>query len=329
MQRLLPLAGIAFALVLTAGGQAHAQPQPLSGRIAVLPVSGTNVHPGYLEAAQDVFKDHLMSTGRFTVLLVPGQPGTMETSGEDAVAHARELHADLAAVAHLTRLSGTGRVRLLVYQVGSGALVHSDSIAIAGGPDDLDPALKRLAVGMATGKTAAAAADIETVTQKQADPYLKEAATKSFGLRVGTIVPVQRATGDGAVAGFGLFWLYDARTFLADIDLDLHAGNGTAFDIGIGGYYPFSRGNFTPYLGAQAAFSITDFGGSGASGLRLQPTFGMLFGRLSTVQLRAEVGYFVNTFGERDGEVFTGAGSSPGGSKTYAHGPSFAIGIGF
>ena len=39
-------------------------------------------------------------------------------------------------------------------------------------------------------------------------------------------------------------------------------------------------------------------GGAGASGLPLQPTFGILLGRLSSVQIRVEVGYFFNTFGE-------------------------------
>ena len=168
-------------------------------------MTGTNVHPGYLEAARDLMKDHLLGTGRFMVITVAGEPGTMETSAEVAVAKGREAGAALAVVVHLTRLAGTGRLRLIAYDVGSGNYSHADSIAIAGGPDDLDPALKRLAVGLATGQPASQTADIESVTQKQADPLLKESATKIFGLRLGAIVAFNRpaGSGDGGAARAG------------------------------------------------------------------------------------------------------------------------------
>jgi hypothetical protein len=129
------------------------------------------------------------------------------------------------------------------------------------------------------------------------------------------------------MAGLGLFWLYDARSFLGEIALDLHSGdNATSFDIGIGGYYPFSKENFTPYVGGAMAYSITDLGGNGAKGLRLQPAFGFLFGRISTTQFRGELGYFFNTFGERAYDPNT---LTETGDRHFAHGPQFSIGLGF
>jgi hypothetical protein len=328
MRALLTCVGLATcALATTASAEALAME-----KLALLPVTGSNVHPGYLEAARDVLKDHLLATGRYNVVSVAGEPGG-EPTPEQAVARGREAGADLVVVVHLARLSGTGRLRLVAYRVNSGELAHADSIGISGGPDDLDPALKRLAVGLATGQQAGQTADIESVTQKQADPLLKESATKIFGLRLDTLVAFNRPRdGTGAIPGIGVFWMYDARSFLGEVALDAYGSDsGSGFSVGIGGYYPFSRANFTPYLGTAVSYAFLDFGGAGASGIRLAPVFGMLFGRLSTVQFRGEIGYFFNTFGERADDVAVPAQQGPpvSGDKHYAHGPQVTVGLGF
>ncbi|HEY0706334.1 MAG TPA: hypothetical protein VGG33_06030 [Polyangia bacterium] len=325
----------AFALaglcVMVATSVAVAAPQQ---KVALLPMSGTNVHPGYLDAGRDILKDHLLGTGRYQVIAVAGPAGTSELGGDEAVARARDTGAELAIVSHLSRLSGTGRLRLIAYRIGDGSIAHADSIAISGGPDDLDPALKRLAVGLATGNRAAHTADIESVTQKDADPLLKQEATKIFGLRLGALVALNRP-GDldpAALPGIGVFWMYDARSFIGEVSLDLQTRDdedGTSFAIGIGGYYPLTRTNFTPYVGGSLSYAFVDFGGTGASGLRISPSVGFLFGRLSTVQIRGEVGYFFNTFGERADVAVPTTQGIPLGEKSYAHGPHFGLGLGF
>jgi hypothetical protein len=331
MKALLNGLGLAVTLLtVTPAGAAATAVE----KIALLPVTGTNVHTGYLEAARDILKDHLLATGRYQVVSLAGESGTMEASAEQAVARGREAGAELAVVVHMARLSGTGRVRLIAYRVQSGAMAHADSIAVTGGPDDLDPALKRLAVGMASGKQAGQTADIESVTQKEADPYLKETATKIFGLRLATLVAFNRpADGAAAIPGIGVFWMYDARSFLGEIALDVFGSDsGSGFSVGIGGYYPFSRQNFTPYVGTALSYSILDLGGAGGHGIRLAPVFGVLFGRLSTVQLRGEVGYFLNTFGNRaelEQQPVVSVGEPALGERHYAHGPQFNIGLGF
>ena len=330
----LSLAAAGLLLLAQPGSAAAA-----ARKLALLPMSGSNVHPGYLDAGRDILKDHLLASGQFQVLTLAGESGNVEIAADQAVAQGREVGAELVVVAHLTRLAGTGRVRLMAYKVADGSLAHADSIAIAGGPDDLDPALKRLAVGLATGRSAAQTADIESVTQKEADPLLKETATKIFGLRLGALVPLNRPRDLDAEAfpGIGLFWMYDARSFIGEVSVDLQTSDadseGGGFSVGIGGYYPFKRTNFTPYTGAALAYSISNFGGAGGHGLRLTPAFGVLFGRLSTVQIRAELGYFINTFGERDNQTsrFLGPNEAPQdpGGKTYSHGPQVTVGLGF
>ncbi|HEY0714306.1 MAG TPA: hypothetical protein VGF45_16610, partial [Polyangia bacterium] len=90
---------ISFALaglcVLVATSVAVAAPQQ---KVALLPMSGTNVHPGYLDAGRDILKDHLLATGRYHVVTVPGAATGTEVGGDEAIARARDAGAELAIV---------------------------------------------------------------------------------------------------------------------------------------------------------------------------------------------------------------------------------------
>jgi hypothetical protein len=316
------------ALALPSRARAATQP-----RVAVLPMSGVNIHPGYLEAARDILKDHLIGTGRFYVIGVPGHPPDHEFTPDEALALGRSVQAELVVTTHIVHLAGTARIRLTVLRASDGSIAHTDGMTTAGGPDDLDPVLKRLAVGFATGKPVSMTGEIDSVTQKEADPYLKQTATRVFGLRLAAAVPFGRSSGDTTTAtGLGLFWLYDARDFMAEIWGDFFtssADRASMFDIGIGGYYPFSKHNVTPYLGAGAAWSTSNFGGAGASGMRLHPAFGILMGRLWSVQVRGEVGYFFNLYGEKSAANPSLAPGTVYNPPThYGHGPMLTLALG-
>jgi hypothetical protein len=304
-------------------------------RVAVFPVSGTNVHPAYEQAAQELFKDYLAETGKYAVVDVPAA-GASPADATQAVEAGRVAGADLVMLVRLTHLQSSFRVRLTVYQVATKAMIHADSLGSTGGPDQLDPVVSRLVSAFAKGERAGTNAEIDTVTQKEAEPYLKEVATKTFGLRLGAILPFNRARGDlSAGPGLGLFWMYDAREYMAEAFIDFFstsASSGTdnvqAFDVGLGLYHPFGRKNVVPYAGGGVAYSISDFGGAGANGLRLNGAVGVLFGRLSTVQLRGELGYFVNAYQEASYSSY----DLPAGAandKHLSHGPMMTFGIGF
>jgi hypothetical protein len=251
-----------------------------------------------------------------------GAPTTDEPTTASAVQQAAAAGASQALVLRLTHLGSSTRVRLTVYAAGSGQIVYWDSIAITGGPGDLDVVLQRLVHAMIEGKPVRDSAELETVTNDEMNTLNRRVANKSFGVHLFAMLPFNTPDGKTrTVPGFGLFWMYDARSWIADVALDLGGhGAGNIFDIALGGYYPLTRNDFAPYVGATVKFAHVSFGGTGSNGLILQPTAGLLLGRTSSVQMRAELGYFIDSFAEAN---------STDGSEHLSHGISFNVGLGF
>ena len=325
---------------------AHAAPAPRLQPIAVLPVTGDNVAPELLSAADDILRDHLEKAGVYAVIqaprtppaAAPGAPMPQPSAQEPAPAAAAQigasLGAELSVVVRLTHFGNSARLRLTAYATGTAQVVYWDSILINGGPDELDVAIQRLVNGMKTGKPVRDSAELETVTDKETQALNRREANRSFGLRLTTLLPFNAQDGKfEAVTGGGLFWLYDARSWMADVAVDIGGGASGRFfaDAALGAYYPLLREDFTPYIGGQIRWAEMSLGGSGASGLTLQPTFGILLGRLSSVQIRVEAGYFFNTYGETSSSYYdsTGAYVTSNGDRHYGRGFVFSAGIGF
>ncbi|MEP6654654.1 MAG: hypothetical protein ABJA82_14930 [Myxococcales bacterium] len=309
-------------------GRAHAQGAPLP--VALLPPSGINVAPGLLEAARDILKDHLQRSGRYTVITPAGFPTPDEPPAAMAAQQATAVGAAQALVLRITHLGSSTRVRLTVYAAGSGQVVYWDSMSVTGGPGELDVVLQRLVNALVQGKPVRDSAELESVTNDEMNTLNRRTANKSFGIHLFTLFPFN--TPDGKfrpLPGAGIFWLYDARSWMADVALDFggRAGSGL-FDISLGAYYPFLRTDFTPYAGAVVRYAALTLGGTGSSGLILQPTAGILLGRLSSVQLRAELGYFVDTFAEAEKSDPVQSPGSPG-SDHVSHGFVLTVGLGF
>lgn len=296
----------------------------------LLPATGANVHEGHLAAATDVLRSQLERTGRFDVRLAPASDDPRaEPTPAEAAAAARAAGATLAVTLRVSRLGESAAVRLAAYRP-DGSAAHLDELTAAS-PDDLEPVLRRLARGLAEGRPARALAELDSVTEKEADPFLKYAATNLFGVRLGTVFVLSRAgTSEetAAASGGGIFWLYDARSFLADVSFDIHSGGGARLvSLGLGFYRPFGKANVAPYLGGGVGYHWVDTGGGGASGLALRAAGGAIIGRLSTVQVRLEAGYQVSLFEEGpETDVF---GDPMGGATARPHGPTLSVGLAF
>jgi hypothetical protein len=326
--RTAPALAVALGVAVFLGSfQRKAAAAPASIPVVLMPASGLNVAPGILDAARDLLKDHLQRTGRYTVLTGPGVSSTDEPTNAMAVEQAIAAHAQQAIVLRLTHLGTSTRVRFTVYAL-SGQVVYWDSIAITGGPGDMDVVLERLVHALVTGKPVRDSAELDTVTGDEMNTLNRRTANRTFGLHLFTLLPFNTpAEKFSAVPGFGLFWMYDARSWMADIAFDLggHSDN-LVVDVSLGGYYPFFRDDFTPYLGGKVKYGYFSFGGNGSAGVTVEPTVGILLGRTSSVQMRAEVGYFIDTFSEA-AKSTDGAGSS--GPSKVSTGIALTVGLGF
>jgi|GEM_PF-1220650 len=348
------LAGLSFLLaafvveVVAAPRASAASPPARMQTVAVLPPTGDNIAPDLLRAARDILKDHLERAGTYGVVepaippppappagTAPGMalpPSSDEPTAAEAARLGSSVGAELSIVLRLTHFGNSARLRLTAYSTGTAQVVYWDSILIAGGPDELDVAIQRLVHGMQTGKPVRESAELETVTDKETMRLNRREANKSFGVRLTELLPFNSAgqNFESLTAG-GLFWLYDARSWMADIAVDIGGGAQGRFftDASLGAYYPFLREDFTPYVGAQIRWAEMTLGGAGASGLVLQPTLGILLGRLSSVQIRAEVGYFINTFGEQESVPLTYPATANLSPAHYSQGFVLSAGIGF
>jgi hypothetical protein len=346
---------LAIALVAVSTGLAHAAPPLRLQTVAVLPVTGDNISPEILSAAYDILKDHLQRAGVYTVVeparpaavvppAPPPAPGTPpmgpppvlavpEPTAPEAAQLGASVGAELALVLRVTHFGNSARLRLTAYSTGTAQVAYWDSILINGGPDELDVAVQRLVNGMKTGKPVRDSAEIDSVTSKEAMALNRREANRSFGVRITSLLPFNQAGGNfEALTAGGLFWLYDARSWMADVAVDIGGGSGSRFfmDAAIGAYYPLLREDFTPYIGGQIRWAEMQLGGSGAGGVTLQPTFGILLGRLSSTQIRVEAGYFFNTFGETEATYYNSSGVLvSGSSKHFSDGFVFSAGIGF
>jgi hypothetical protein len=304
----VPMRPLLLAALLAFASSARAQQYV----VVLLPATGSNVPEPQLAAAGDILRAHLESTGRFVVVRGPATAASEATPFQAAEA-ARQARASLAIAVHVARLAETGLVRLAAYDP-DGRVVHADQLGSLGA-DDLDPALRRLADGLASGGRARELAQIDSVTAREEEPLRKMASTQSFGLRLGAVLPVRRPAPDASTsspAGLGLVWQYDARSWMADVAVEGFLSNldterpdrDRGLSLGIGAYYPLSRTDVAPYLGGGVAYAANRFDGESGSGIQGRLAAGLVLGRLSDVSVRFEVGWFVNAF--PIGEIGTG-----------------------
>jgi hypothetical protein len=301
--------------------------------VALLPATGANVQAGELAAATDVLRAQLEQTGKYAVVMADQAAGMdREPTPAQAIAAAKVAGATLAVTLRVSRLGDSGVARLAVYrEAAGGAPVYVDELP-AKGADDLLPVLQRLAEGLASGTPARALAQIDTVTEREADPrlYKQRSTARLFGMRIGSTFVLDPADGRSRAAflsGLGLAWQYDARSFMAEIGIDLQwsqtfntyydGRRDWLFDIALGAYYPFARGDVTPYLGGGLVYLWINTGAGVASGLAVRPAVGLLLGRLTNVQVRVDAGYQVNTFEEQDAA----------GRQHRGHGPTLSLSV--
>ena len=145
------------------------------------------------------------------------------------------------------------------------------------------------------------------------EPPSRSRRTITVGARTGVLIPVVAAeTSPAILGGFGLIAGADAGYMLADVSAEYYgAQNHYLAGVSLGIFRPLATGRYTPYIGASTLWAIQRIAGQGASGIQIRPTIGVMWGRHDVVRVRAELGYFVSVFEEREPDrLIVGAGQA-------------------
>lgn len=282
------------ALAVLAATPAVAAAPPPGARLLVFPFEGVDLPEATRIGAAQAFAMYLTEQG-YQVYPVPSdvRPGT---SLDIARETARQSGADVYVLGYVTRLGETSIVQVRGYALVGDAPVYADHITV-GRAEDMAPALRRMARALATGGKAATTRDIYTVTEKEERALRREEVAKYFGVRLGGVSFVAGGP-DELLTGAGVYGLYDARFALFDLSFSVFGGGGSSHvSLDLGAYYPLTDTALTPYLGGGLSLSALEpeFG-YGAGGLGVFAAAGVILARTSSVNVRADVRYLLNTY---------------------------------
>jgi len=300
MKHLLSI-GSAFALILLAGtatGQTW----------CLVPTEGVNIHPEYANVTTVLLGQHLSEGGILVLSAEEGEeiPGDLYKRGAEACVFvtAVRMGERVKVSAQLKEPSGTIRFAVSL---------------VAANPDDLDSVAARVARALITGEAPREGETIYDVTEDEQDKLKRKKSHMNWGFKIlGATHFTSALSRQPVKPGFGGYILYDPRFFLAEISTDFVFGSKGdysefSWNIGVSGYYPLSQSNIAPYVGGGVFLSTrsaswedkttvgetidtekrgfdTDYG------ISLHAAVGVLLGRTSDVNLRADLRFFVDTF---------------------------------
>ena len=265
----------------------------------IAPVEAVNIHEGHAAAARAVLGQHVESLGGNVVMLEVGE-------GQSLAVVAAEKGAPKVLRLALTRLGNKVKAQLVVERADGSreAVANLD----AASPEDLDTVLLRLVRHLLAGEPLAEAR-IAEVTEQEEEAYKRKRANSYFGIAV-TGAPVAAGDENAFLAGLSMYWLYDARHFLADVQVGFGAAqsgsdsSGGRFDATVAVLYPLLDRDVTPYVGGGFGYGTLGVSGNDGGGLLAFGSAGVIIGRTSTVHARLDARPFVTFFDTGDGSGY-------------------------
>jgi hypothetical protein len=194
-----------------------------------------------------------------------------------------------------------------MYKTDDGSLFWSDRLK-AQNPDDIEPILQKISKTLGTDKKASEESNIYNVTSYDSYKLKQKRANSAFGASIGAVVLMNEMfSKDRISAGGGIFWLYDVRSVMYEIDLQTYlTGSKTVGDISLHSYYPFLAEDNTPFIGGGLGFGWctsnqhTNYesviGSYAGSGLTLFIGGGYIIGRTSNATLRIHARYMIGAY---------------------------------
>lgn len=271
-----------------------------------------NVHADYQYSSARLLKNYMDEQNRYTLIIPERADSLVRVPSFDKVrAEAKNLNCSYFIIGDMNRVGETVIISVTMYSTVEGTMVWTDRLK-ASTPDDIDPILQKIARSIGTMEKAAGDGDIYSVTNYQSQQLKQVRATSAFGISLGGAMFFSGAKDDDPFSGGGgVFWTYDAREFLYDIDAKLYfLGDSYLIQGSLNAYHPFFAENNTPFLGGGIGIghssykleTTTDEWGnsnnrfSDGSGIIFYIGGGYMFGRSSNVGMRIHAKYFIGAY---------------------------------
>ena len=266
-----------------------------------------NVHVDYQYSTAKLFKNYVDEVGKYQIVLADRKDSNMASEGERVVQKkAEELQCPFYLLGDMNRIGETVILNVSLYETKSGNRIWGDRLKAAG-PEDLDPIFQKIARAVGTQNKAAADGDIYSVTDYESQELKQVKVRNSFGLAIGGAlftpgILYGKSWDEPFSGGFGVFWGYDARTILFEVNAETYpmANNSHITGLSLSAFKPFSTKSFTLFggggLGIGMASSVYQGQHCDGSGLLFEGGGGIIFNRTSTVQLRLQGKYIVGAF---------------------------------
>jgi TolB-like protein len=227
--------------------------------VVVFEPQAIGVDQATVMATCQLLRNDLAATGKFSVV----DEGKMRRllgelsncyDSQCASELGQRLSADKAVVGSLSRLGQKIIVELRLVDVASAQVEFSDRIASAT-VEDLDTVIKRLATGLATGKTWDETAEIGTIIEQETHQPRRRKSFFSVGGKIGYMFPTGNSWGkaDKLLALDWVTW-YETPSFMVEslvgYRYQVNEDKG-AYDVPIefSVFYIPGKSDFTPYLG--------------------------------------------------------------------------------
>jgi hypothetical protein len=272
-----------------------------------------NVNSDYQYSTAKLLKNYVDENLKY-ILIIPPKPDTLINipAVSKIQETAKSLDCPYYLIGDFNRIGEKVIISVSMYKTLDGSLFWSDRLK-AQNPDDIEPILQKISKTLGTEKKASDESSIYTVTNFESDKLKQKKANNAFGASIGAVVLMNDIfSKDRISAGGGIFWLYDVRNVMYEIDLQAYlTGSKTVGDVSLNSYYPFLADDNTPFIGGGLGFGWSTSSmelkkdtinyyphtdNYSGSGLTLFIGGGYIIGRTSNASLRIRVLYMIGAF---------------------------------
>ena len=268
-----------------------------------------NVNHKHQYVASRLFKNYVDANGKYTIVLPEklNNEALYIESPSEVKANALAKQTSYYIIADMSAIGDLLIVNMKMYNTASGQMVWSDALK-ADELEDLDPVIRLFANALGSDESAVKSGDIYSVTQYDSKELNKRQATQSWGITIGGGSVLANHMKESTISGFGVLRTYDIRELILDVKFEFYTGgHARTTRIGMNILKPANNKNTTLFYGGGMFYGGTVYDTDKYkssdvvssyepkyrevrnSGLELEGNFGVIFNRLSSIQLRATV----------------------------------------